>query len=179
MQTRIEVRRYESLSEVARRAVAGMEGGETTIDPRLAGFRWAPAHWYVLLWVRAGASGEELASSIKIVERTATAGEERLRLGGIGDVATVPLWRRRGFASAALAEAGRFICEEMGVDFGLLFCDEALLSFYGRLGWQRVAGPTLVQVPWGRVPFPEETMVLPCRRHLWPEGTIDLDGLPW
>ena len=170
----IEVRPFTALSEEEQHLVGELEGGESTVDPRFAGYLWAKADWQVVLRV-----GGEIVSGAKIVDRVIGVGGLEVRVGGIGDVATARTWRRQGLATAAMRRVGDFLCNDLGADFGLLFCDTHLLPFYGRLGWQRVDGPTMIEVPWGRVPFPEETMVLPCRGVLWPGGETDLRGLPW
>ena len=71
------------------------------------------------------------------------------------------------------------IRDELQVAFGLLICDECMIPFYSRLGWQVVEGPLMFDQPGGKVVFDDVTMVLPCAGENWPEGTIDLCGLPW
>ncbi|NPV09779.1 MAG: GNAT family N-acetyltransferase [Anaerolineae bacterium] len=170
----VEVRPAEELTEAEQRAVEELGGGDLNVHPLLAQLEWAPAHWRVL--VRAGG---KVVSGLKLVEREVWVGQRRVPVVGVGDVATLPAWRHRGLASLALARAGEFICHQSSARFGLLFCAGNLLGFYQRLGWRRVAGPTFVQAPWGKVRFPEETMILECGSEEWPPGEIDLEGLPW
>ncbi|MHB0879154.1 MAG: GNAT family N-acetyltransferase [Anaerolineae bacterium] len=173
-QISVEVRRPTDLSPLEQEAVDALGGGDSSEDPRFTGFEWAPAQWQVV-----GCLGDRIVSGVKITVRDVTVAGRQVRVAGIGDVATLPEYRRRGFAGAALARAGEFLCRELGVEFGLLFCDTHLLHYYGKFGWQRVDGPTMVQLSWGEVPFPEETMVLPCGDRQWPGGPTNLNGLPW
>ncbi|WP_432971747.1 hypothetical protein [Dactylosporangium sp. CA-233914] len=72
----------------------------------------------------------------------------------------------------------------LAVDFGFLQCREAVTGFYASTGWTRVPNPTrFLSVRDARTvnegEFP--TFVRPGRRPLseWPDGLIDLRGLPW
>jgi hypothetical protein len=69
--------------------------------------------------------------------------------------------------------------DEMGVDFGLLLCDEDLVSFYSALGWQSVDNPLVYDQPSGKVAFDDVVMIIGCNREEFPVGEIDLNGFPW
>jgi aminoglycoside 2'-N-acetyltransferase I len=145
------------------------------LPPEEDDIKWSEqSDWHVLVW-----DGEELVSNVEIIERTATVDGKPVSLGGIGGVATGVEWRRRGLASAALETAQTFICEKLAVDFGLLFCSEDMIPFYGRFGWQILERPVLVDQPGGKVAFTEAVMILPVGKNEWPEGVIDLCGLPF
>jgi aminoglycoside 2'-N-acetyltransferase I len=120
-----------------------------------------------------------VVASLEIIERLAKVGEMPVRLGGIGGVATHPDWRRRGFASLLMQKAALFLKQEIKVDFGLLVCGEQRTQFYAGLGWQVVKGPLLIDQPSGKMALEAVIMVLPCAQQTWPEGIIDLCGLPW
>ncbi|MGH7779195.1 MAG: GNAT family N-acetyltransferase, partial [Candidatus Binataceae bacterium] len=60
-------------------------------------FEWAPAEWYATAHIDG-----RLAGALVIVTREITAGDQLLRVAGIGDVVTRPEHRRRGVASAML-----------------------------------------------------------------------------
>jgi predicted N-acetyltransferase YhbS len=171
-QLTVAVTRYADLSPEDLATIDTLSSGE--IDPRFEGFVWTPAEWQVV-----GRLGGRAVCGVKIAVRDVTVGGRQVRVGGIGDVATAPEWRRRGFAGAAMRLAGEFLCRELGAEFGLLFCEPSLVPYYSRFGWQRVAAPTMVTIPRGKVPFPDETMVLPCRGDQWPGGPTDLNGPPW
>ncbi len=137
-------------------------------------YEWSDLDWHVLVRVH-----DKVVSHVGIIERVATVGGKRVKLGGIGNVATVPEWRGHGLASAALEEAGAFMCNTLGVEFGLLVCADDTVPFYRNLGWEVVEGPLVFDQSSGKVTFPDVTMVLSCRGERWPKGTIDLCGLPW
>ena len=137
-------------------------------------YQWSEADWHVMVRVDGA-----LVSYLAIVERVGAVNGRPVKLGGVGGVATLPEWRGRGLASAAMEKAAAFMDEELGVEFGLLLVDEATAPFYGRLGWELVPGPLVFDQPGGKVTFPDLTMVLPFAGRKWPPGTIDLRGLPW
>jgi len=137
-------------------------------------FVWAKVRHHVLVYV-----GNQLASHLAIVERNATAGGEPVQLAGIGGVMTPPEWRGKRLASAAMHKAEAFMRDKLRAEFGLLLCSEELMTFYERLGWQRVAHPVYFHQPSGRIQWNERAMVLPCTARAWPEGEVDLCGLPW
>ena len=137
-------------------------------------YQWSGADWHVMVHVDGA-----LVSYLAIVERVGAVNEQPVKLGGVGGVATLPEWRGRGLASAAMGKAAAFMNNELSVEFGLLLVDEATAPFYRRLGWELVPGPLVFDQPGGKVTFPDLTMVLPFAGRVWPQGTIDLRGLPW
>jgi GNAT superfamily N-acetyltransferase len=137
-------------------------------------YEWSEADWHVMMRVDG-----MLVSYLAIVERVGAVNERPVKLGGIGGVATVPEWRGRGLASAVMGKAAAFMDDELSVEFGLLLCDETTVPFYRRLGWEIVPGPLVFDQPGGKTTFPDLTMVLPFAGRAWPQGTIDLRGLPW
>ena len=118
---------------------------------------------------------------VGIVERAGTVNGQPVKLGGIGGVATLPGWRRHGYAEAALRTAAEFMRNELRVEFGLLICGDQMMPYYGKLGWQPVAGPLMFDQPTGKITFGDSTkiMILPCNKHDWLPGVIDLCGPPW
>jgi hypothetical protein len=69
--------------------------------------------------------------------------------------------------------------EELSVPFGHLLCRADIARVYASVGWERVDAPTWFTQPSGRQRYPHETMVLRCAGRPWPDGEIDLRGLPW
>jgi hypothetical protein len=130
--------------------------------------------WHVLVELDG-----KFVSHVGIVERTGTVDGQPIRLGGIGGVATLPGYQKRGLASAAMRDSAEFMCKTLKVDFGLLVCARHREPLYRSLGWQEVPGPLVFDQPQGKVTFDNVTMVLPCGKHDWPPGIIDLCGLPW
>jgi aminoglycoside 2'-N-acetyltransferase I len=137
--------------------------------------QWAEdSDWFVLVW-----EGQELVSNVGILERTITVGGQPVRVGGIGGVATGLAWRGRGFAGQAMKASAIFMHDTLAVEFGLLVCDTHMVPYYGKLGWQLVNCHTWMEQPQGKEPFTDPVMVLPVCKQDWPEGEIDLCGLPW
>lgn len=71
-------------------------------------------------------------STCAILPRTLIAGNERIRIGMIGSVATDPHWRNRGLAGRVLTAAEKEL-KESGAVFAVLWAEDA--SFYERRGW--------------------------------------------
>jgi len=148
---------------------------ESAADP-VRQIAWASPEWGILVWDDAGA----LVGYVGIVVRDVALDGRVVRVGGIGGVKTHPAARGRGYARAALQRAATFMADDLGAAFGVLVCREALLPFYGGLGWQPFAGTLLVGQPGGTVPFTfNRPMVLPVREPAPQGGTLDLCGLPW
>jgi len=134
------------------------------------------AHWHVLTF-----ADQMPVSYLGIFERTGTVGGKPVRLGGIGGVMTPPEHRGMGYSSTALEAAAAFMRDRLGSTFGLLVTGPKLIGFYGRLGWRRVPGPIRFWQPDGvdRSDRIDVIMILPLAGEPWPDGPIDLCGLPW
>ncbi len=134
---------------------------------------FATVDWYVF-GIRAG----KWVSMLELTQRTAIVDQQPIELALIGSVVTVPQWRGQGYASAVLQHATSFFCQQRGVAFGLLLCMDGVVSFYERQGWQRVLEPLFYDQPSGKVRSDQNTMVYACHNQVWPQGMIDLCGLP-
>jgi len=168
LEMRIEVRAEGDLTEEEDRALSW------PWDAPERDFEWSVPDWRVLVWAEG-----RVVSQVAILERVGRVAGQPVRLGGIGNVIALPAWRGRGFTSRAMRRAAAFMCQELGVEFGLLVCEEDVVSFYERLGWQVVEGPLTFDQPGGKATWPAVAMVLPCGEKGWPEGMIDLCGKPW
>lgn len=171
---RLAVQPVQELTAQDRAAIAELGKGDLDVHPMLRQLQWAEPRWRVILRI-----GGEIVSGIALVDRVVQVGEERILVVGVGDVATLPAWRRKGLAGRCLEAATAFMRDETEGEFGHLFCADRLVPYYARHGWEVVRGPSLVQAPWGTEVFPEETMILALRGRPWPAGIIDLEGLPW
>lgn len=135
--------------------------------------RLAPAQWYMLAFVEGG-----LVSVLEVVRRRGVVGGDPVTLGLLGGVITAPRWRGQGYGSALLKRAAGFICGEIGCEFGFLVCGEGLVAFYERLGWQLVPNAYVYDQPRGKTEGHLKPMVFPCRGQGFPQGRVDLEGLP-
>jgi predicted acetyltransferase len=140
----------------------------------LTGTQWANADWTVMVW-----EDEDLVTNVHIVERTAMVRSQPVKLGGIGNVATKVEWRKRGYASSALKKAQDFLLDPLKVDFGMMIATEPMIPRYVKLGWKVVAKSMWIEQPDGRTRLNYPVMVLPVCQQVWPEGEIDLCGLPF
>lgn len=137
---------------------------------------WAPAEWGVAVRNDRG----ELVSYAGLLVRRGRHEGHPVEMGGVGGVKTHPLHRGAGHASAAMREAQRFFIEQSTVDFGLLVCDDSLIPYYGRLGWEPFHGEMFTEQPEGKVKFTfNRVMVLPVSGAAPGKGVIDLNGPPW
>src|ERR1700691_2372850 len=155
-------------------ALANELGGwfEAEFGPRAD--RWRSADYYVLL-DRDG----QLAGRLGVLDSKVSVGNQIIRVGGIGGVATKPEFRLRGVASAMLARAAEFMKSDLRVEFGLLLCRHEVSPVYAKMGWVIVPGPTTFTRAGVAATYPNDTMILPLGRRAWPSGPIDMLGLPW
>jgi len=174
MDLRFVIKRTKDLTAAEQHGVNTVAGLAFAGDTGGQGFTWAGGDWQLM-----GSREDMIATSLGVVERNATVGGSPVRLGGIGGVATHPEWQRHGYGAALMHEANDFLRNELKVDFGLLVCSEKRSHFYVGLGWQIVKGPLMVDQPSGKVELKAVTMILPCTQENWPDGVIDLCGLPW
>ncbi len=140
----------------------------------LTGTKWAQPDWAVMVW-----EDEDMVSNVHIIERTVRVGNESVKLGGIGNIATKVEWRKRGYATTALKVALDFLLDPLKVDFGLMIATEQMVARYEKGGWKKVAHSLLIDQPAGKANLNYPVMVLPVCKQNWPDGPIDLCGLPW
>lgn len=100
---------------------------------------WKPA--YTRVCVVDGA----LVAAVQLVRRPVRiANGQTLWMAGIANVATLPKYRGRGYASQLLQDLHRVMDSE-DFAFGLLFT--GIHDFYGRLGWERLPLPLYEATP--------------------------------
>jgi len=121
----------------------------------------------------------EIVTQLGLLKREIRVGDVRIVVGGVGGVATHPARQHRGLSTILMQAAAHFLQTKIKVPFGLLVCADETRPFYARLGWRKVA--TKLWVTQGKKLLPMQTvvMILPLSARKWPEGEIDLCGLPW
>ena len=124
-------------------------------------------------------SDEQLVCHVGIYRRDATWNGRKLRIGGIGGVATHPDFRRRGLASVALNAAVQTLKDERATDFAMLFCEPHNEAFYTARNWKRFTGDIWAEQPGGRIRFDAMIPMVFYLKRAPHEGEIDLCGLPW
>ena len=168
----VEIRLADNFLEEDRRRLYGW--GEDIFNLAAYDLEWRPKDQHVFVAV-----DNLVISHVGLLRHSVRVGGRPVIVGGVGGVVTVPDMHRQGYAQRALRYAESFMCQEMGVEFGLLFCREQLVSFYQRLGWRSVEEPVEFDQPSGKMVSPFTVMVLPCSGQAWPAGTTYLESLPW
>jgi len=143
-------------------------------EPILKGIEWSSSDWMGLAML-----GDQLVAQLGILKREILVGDQSITVAGVGGVATHPDWQKRGFASQLLQAAQIFMCDALKVPFGLLVCGEETEHFYANCGWKRVAQALHYHQNGQLRMLPSIVMILPLSDQVWPEGEIDLCGLPW
>ncbi|UCD93452.1 MAG: GNAT family N-acetyltransferase [Candidatus Zixiibacteriota bacterium] len=167
---KIEVKTVNELSLELASLICHRNDREFGDDPLV----YADPEWYIL-----GCRSGELTSHVGVLQRIITVGQIPLLIAGVCYLVTEPENRKRGIASSVMREAVAFLKNELGQAFGLLTCKSGLEAFYARTGWRTVAGPTIFAQPDGVRRCGGLTMVNECGGTPWPEGEINLGGLPW
>jgi GNAT superfamily N-acetyltransferase len=167
-----EIRLVKDLTDEERQRLFGW--GENIFGMEDRNYRWRPKDLHFILDV----DGVP-ASHVGLIDHVVKVAEQPVRIGGIGAVVTAGDLHGRGYAQKTLRYAERFICEELKVEFGLLFCLDRLKPFYERQGWQLVRETVEFDQPSGKMVSPLNVMVLPCGKSVWPAGATDICSLPW
>jgi GNAT superfamily N-acetyltransferase len=157
----------ESIDRLDKLAFAGENANEAFIE-------WSTSDWMVL-----GRLDGEIVTQLGLLKREIRVGAVPLPVGGVGGVATLPSWQRRGLSSALMGAAAQFMQVELNVPFGLLVCAEETQPFYAQLGWKKVATELWFSGNGNRQSLQTPVMILPLSKQEWLEGEIDLCGLPW
>jgi Acetyltransferase (GNAT) domain len=167
-----EIRVVNELTDEDRQRLFGW--GENIFGLEDGKYTWRPKDLHVILYV-----DEQAASHVGLVEHSVSVAGQSVRVAGVGGVATNGLMHGRGYAQKTLRYAEKMMCEELKVEFGLLFCLDRLKSFYERMNWQLLSESVQFDQPSGKMLSPLNVMVLPCTQRTWPRGAVDLRSLPW
>jgi Acetyltransferase (GNAT) domain len=168
----VEIRFAEALTDGERQALFGW--GENIFGIEDAGYSWRPKDYHFIT----EEAGRPL-SHVGVIKTTVRAGETAVTVGGVGGVVTLPEAQGRRLVHEAMRQASDFICQELGAEFGMLFCLPRLAPFYARQGWRMVEEEIEIEQPAGKVAWPYHVMVRPCGGRAWPAGKIEVGGLPW
>jgi hypothetical protein len=152
------IRVVKELTDEARKRLFGW--GENIFGVDDSKYTWRPKDLHVILDVDGQA-----ASHVGLIVHSVNVAGKPVRVGGVGGVATNGDLHGRGYAQKTMRYAEKHMCEELNVEFGLL--------------WQLVQEPVEFDQPSGKMVSPLNVMVLPCRGQTWPAGAVDLCSLPW
>ena len=119
----------------------------------------------------------EVVCHVGIYRRAGIWKGRKVRIGGIGGVATHLGHRRRGYAGLALTAAIQTLKDEKAVDFVLLFCQPHNFAFYENRGWHAFGGEVYVEQKHQRIRFDAMTPYVFDIRYGPRDGAVDLCGL--
>ena len=168
----IEIRFTKSFTATDKLLLAGGERDSSRTN--IYGLEWRPTEHHVLV-MKSGRS----VSHVGLLKHAVRVGERGVSLAGIGGVLTHPKYRKLGLARMAMEEALRQAVCELDVQFGLLFCREAMLPWYERQGWTLAKGSVWIEQSRGIIPSPLPAMIRCLAVERWPAGEVWLGSLPW
>lgn len=175
MSIEIEVLNGEASRSLAEPLLAAVWPPDTVGQLAGAGVVFADPDLRVLVLDETG----EVVCHVGIFRREVTWNGRKVRVGGIGGVATRAEVRRRGHASIALNAAVSTLKEEGSSEFGLLFCRPNTAPFYLARGWKPFEGDIYCEQPGGRARLAAIAPYVHDIRRAPQQGTIDLRGLAW
>ena len=135
--------------------------------------------WAASDWMGLGRMDGEIVTQLGLLKREIRVGAVRMPVGGVGGVATHPTWQRRGLSTTLMGAAAQFLQAKLNIPFGLLVCADDTQPFYARLGWKTVATELWFTRNAKLQSLQTTVMILPFSKQEWPQGEIDLCGLPW
>lgn len=91
--------------------------------------------WFKRAYTRVCSVDGKIVSAIQICEREVRLGEARIVMGGIGNVATYPDHRGKGYSQRLLSDAAR-VMHDHRIDFSVLFT--GIQPFYEKVLWRSV-----------------------------------------
>jgi len=122
---------------------------------------------------------EQPVCHVGIYRREGMWRERKIRIGGIGSVATHPDFRKKGLASIAIDAALHTLRDERSNDFALLFCDPEMVDFYASRNWKPFMGEVYAEQKGQRMRFDALRPLVYYLKRAPHEGELDLCGLPW
>ncbi len=135
---------------------------------------WRPTETHIFV----SAGGKKMCH-VGLVRQSVKVRGVSIDVAGVGGVLVRSGERGNGYGRAAMDAAEAFVAREWNAAFMLLFCREALRSWYDALGWRKVLGATWAEQPNGSVVLPLESMWKSLRGARWPDGDVYLHSRPW
>ena len=141
--------------------------------------KWSNPTWMIIGFVNNGTPDEQLVCQLGLLKRNIRVGDMMLEVVGVGGVATHPDWQRKGYAKQLLAFTENVLRQDLKCDFALLLCDGIPCLIYRKAGWIDVAKVIIYREDDVRIPLETNVMVFETSDRTFPEGEIDVCGLPW
>jgi GNAT superfamily N-acetyltransferase len=158
-------------SEVKKELAGGDDDPSRTHDYKLS-WRRTETHVFV------SAQGKKMCH-VGLVRQTVGVSGVSLDVAGVGGVLVRNDARGHGYGHIAMEAAEEFVAREMKIGFLLLFCREAVRSWYDALGWRKVLGATWAEQPNGEIVLPLASMWKSLNGARWPDGDVYLHSRPW
>jgi len=125
---------------------------------------------------------DTVIAHVAVIDRTIRIGDRPLRIAGIGNVFTLPEYRRGALyyrvMKTAMAEA-----ERRDFDCGLLFCVPEIEKVYAFMRWQTLPDAQIVRIDENgqEAPIPGKNIAMfyPLKVQQFPPGRIHLQGNDW
>jgi aminoglycoside 2'-N-acetyltransferase I len=145
-------------------------------DTDYQGIQWPKAALQLIVY-----EGQDWVTLVELHHRKIRVGGQEIYAGGVGGVLTRAEHRSKGYAKMAVRQATNYLCQEFGVEFGLLICKEYLVPYYAALDWQLVESKMFFEQDGEQRTFEHNIacMIYPCTEKPWPSGDIDMMGSPW
>jgi GNAT superfamily N-acetyltransferase len=157
--------------EVKKDLAGGDDDPSRTHDYKLS---WRPTETHVFV----SAQGKRMCH-VGLVRQTVGVSGASLDVAGVGGVLVRNDARGHGYGHIAMEAAEEFVAREMKIGFLLLFCREAVRSWYDALGWRKVLGATWAEQPNGEIVLPLASMWKSLNGARWPDGDVYLHSRPW
>jgi GNAT superfamily N-acetyltransferase len=138
-----------------------------------------PSEWANPSWMILGRLDGLLVSQLCLLKREILVGGKKVETAGVGGVATHPDWQRKGFAKQLMHYTETILRNELQCPFALLLCDGMPCSIYRNAGWKDAAEYIVYREDRISYPFKTNVMVFETSKSTFPQGEIDLCGLPW
>ena len=156
---------------------AALEGGEEhPFGTEGIELLWRPKEQHVML---RDEDGRLLASTGLLVVEVSVDDGEPFQVVGVGGVFVTRTHRGQGLARAVV-EAALERAARMGPPLAMLFCRDAVVGLYRKLGFELVERPVPVLQPTGSAVMPVNTMWRPLIADaVWPRGKVFVQSEPF
>ncbi len=120
-----------------------------------------------------------LVGHVALFFESVTIGSERLTVGGIGGVVTLPDAQGLGVARELIEAVATYCAAQGNTDSLLLFCQDPLIGYYESLDFKRIEDPVWFRQGDEMVRSPINTLYRAIGNRAWPPGPVHVEQKPW